>query len=413
MSKKISFSFFALALVAAMLLAFMAGFAVADNNAQGNALNAGGPASSSTTAIDPKLQKIVELIKNYSYYEIDEEILCDSLLQGLPATIKDRYAVYYDAEEYAQLVDSSAGSNQGIGITIIHNTEHNCIEIINIATRSPAASAGLAIGDLITHVGIGESKTRVSDIGYEAALDALTGKAGTYAEFTVTRSGEEIEFSVLREAYTADSVLYHVCTTDSSVGILRLIEFNLPAPKQFCEAMDALIAAGCTRFVIDVRNNPGGDLKSVAAILSFILQKDDIYIRTSDREGTTVDSRVTAVTDLTGSYADCNVPEEDIGKYREYLMGKSAVITNGSTASAAELFTSAMMDYDISAVVGTKTYGKGSMQSIFSLFYYGYEGALKITTKKYFPPISDGFDGIGIYPDTTVEIDEAIKNKNI
>ena len=71
------------------------------------------------------------------------------------------------------------------------------------------------------------------------------------------------------------------------------------------------------------------------------------------------------------------------------------------------------MDYEISEIVGTTTYGKGSMQSIFSLEYYGYDGAVKMTTKMYFPPISDGYDGIGIKPDLEVELDEALKNKNI
>jgi carboxyl-terminal processing protease len=138
-----------------------------------------------------------------------------------------------------------------------------------------------------------------------------------------------------------------------------------------------------------------------------------VFIRTANREGEFSDEKVRVISNLTGGYEGCNVSESDIGKYREYVLGKSAVITNGNTASAAELFTSALMDYDIATVVGTKTYGKGSMQSIISLALFGFDGGIKLTTKKYFPPKSEGYDGIGIFPDVQIELDDALKNKNL
>ncbi|MBR3963795.1 MAG: PDZ domain-containing protein [Clostridia bacterium] len=413
MTKKIPFSVFVLGLVVAMLFAFMSGFAVADNAAQGNAVNQNAPADTSQSVSTDKLKQLAQILNSYSYYKIDEETLCQALIGGFTEVVGDDYARYYNAEDYKALMNSSSGSTQGIGITVINNQELNCIEIILVSSTSPAAKAGLQIGDLITHVGTGESKESVADLGYDKALEKLAGAAGTYAQFTVKRGDEMLDFNVERVAFTADSVLYHVCKTDASVGIIKIMEFNLPTPKQFCTAMDALIAAGCTRFVFDVRSNPGGDLRSIGAVLSYMLQKDDVFIRTADREGEYADEKVTVISNLTGAYEGCNVSESDIGKYRNYVLGKSAVITNGHTASAAELFTSALMDYDIATVVGTKTYGKGSMQSIFSLAYYGFEGGIKLTTKKYFPPISEGYDGIGIFPDVQIELDDAIKNKNL
>ena len=98
------------------------------------------------------------------------------------------------------------------------------------------------------------------------------------------------------------------------------------------------------------------------------------------------------------------------GKYRDLDI---AVLTNGSTASAAELFTSVLMDYKLSTTVGTVTYGKGTVQTTYSLEAYGYGGALKLTTKYYYPPISDSYEGKGITPDVVVELDEALKNVNI
>ncbi len=412
MTKKISFSVFVLGLVVAMLFAFMSGFAVADNAAQGGAVNQTPPTDTPSVSTD-KLTQLAQIINAYSYYEIDEETLCKALIGGFSNVVGDDYMRYYTAEEFKALTDSSNGSTQGIGITIINNQELNCIEVVLVSANSPAAKAGIQTGDLITHVGIGESKESIATLGYDKAYEKLLGVAGTYAQFTVKRGDEEIEFSVERVAFTADSVVYHVCETDASVGIIRIMDFNLPAPKQFCAAMDALIAAGCTRFIFDVRSNPGGDLRSIGAVLSYMLNKDDVFIRTADRVGEFSDEKVRVISNLTGGYEGCNVSESDIGKYREYVLGKSAVITNGNTASAAELFTSALMDYDIATVVGTKTFGKGSMQSIISLALFGFDGGIKLTTKKYFPPKSEGYDGIGIFPDVQIELDDALKNKNL
>ena len=89
------------------------------------------------------------------------------------------------------------------------------------------------------------------------------------------------------------------------------------------------------------------------------------------------------------------------------------VLCNGSTASAAELFTATFRDYDLGTIVGTKTYGKGSMQSIMPLAYFGYGGAIKLTTRKYYPAFGEGYDGIGIEPDETVELSESAAKKNI
>ena len=146
-----------------------------------------------------------------------------------------------------------------------------------------------------------------------------------------------------------------------------------------------------------------------------MLNEGDVLIKTRDRAGTEDVDKVGVVNKYKENdpYSSCNVTKEEIAKYHDKVNGKSAVLANGSTASAAELFTCALMDYGISEVVGTTTYGKGSMQSIFSLAYYGFDGGVKMTTKKYFPPISEGYDGIGIKPDLEVELDKALENKNI
>lgn len=414
MKKRISISTFILILIAAMLLTAMSSCALADSyyRDEGNTVINNGE-----SAISNKLELIINLFKEYSYYEIDEEVLCRAMLSGMGVAINDRYAEYYNAEEYALMTAENQGETQGIGVTVIENADYKCIEIISVLPNSPALAAGVEPGDLIVYIGSGENKESVSELGYYAALAKLQGVKGTVCEFTVARGEgytEQVDFSIMRDTFTAESVTYRVCATDAKVGIVKLIQFDLTTPSQFCAAMDSLIASGVEYFIFDVRYNGGGDLASISAVLSYMLEEGDVLIKTRDRAGNEQVAEVEEVKyAATSPYSACNVSKNDIAKYRDKVMGRSAVLANGSTASAAELFTCALMDYGISEIVGTKTYGKGSMQSIFSLEYYGYDGAVKMTTKMYFPPLSDGYDGIGITPDLEVELDEALQNKNI
>ncbi len=414
MKRKVSISTLILLLIAAVLLSSMSSCALADSIFR----NDYDPViDNSTSSVGEKFETIINLFKTYSYYDIDEEVLCEALLSGMYTAIGDKYADYYNAEQYAQMTAQNQGETQGIGVSVIENADYKAIEIISVYQNSPALAAGVQPGDLITYIGSGENKESVAELGYYAALAKLQGAKDTLCEFTVARGenySESVDFSIMRQSFTADSVTYRVCATDAKVGIVKLVEFNLTTPSQFCAAMDSLIASGVEYFIFDVRYNGGGDLASITAVLSYMLNEGDVLIKTRDRSGKEEITKVAEVKyAATSPYAACNVAKSDIAKYRDRVKGKSAVLANGSTASAAELFTCALMDYEISEIVGTLTYGKGSMQSIYSLEYFGFEGAVKMTTKKYFPPISEGYDGIGIKPDLEVELDQALANKNI
>lgn len=356
-----------------------------------------------------KLDLIDQLFRAYTIFELDEEALMDAVLKGYIEGTGDKYAEYFTEEEYELFTSENRGELVGIGISIIHNADRGLVEIINVFPDSPALEAGLMPGDLITYIGTGENRQSVYELGYTNATEIMRGEAGSVAEITVERDGEELEFSITRKKITAYSVLSHVCSTDESVGIVKITGFDLTTPEQFSAAVDGLLSKGCDKFVFDVRYNPGGDLRSIRAVLSYFLNEGDVFIRTSDKSGKT-ESQIIEPVEYPDSYSDYNITKEDIGKYRELNF---AVLTNGSTASAAELFTSALMDHGLSVTVGTNTYGKGTMQTTYSLARYGYSGALKLTTQYYYPPFSDSYDGKGITPDRVVELDEALAEKNI
>ncbi len=351
---------------------------------------------------------VERLLKTYSYYgfELDDEALAKLIVWQYAEETGDKYAYYYNAEEYAELNADNSGETQGVGITVTENVDNGCIEIISVLPNSPALAAGVRAGDLIVTVGIGENAEIVSEIGYDMALKKLQGVSGTVCEFSVARGGDFdnlIEFSIMREKFISQSVMYAVSKTDATVGIVKLLEFDLTTPSQFEAAMEALIGKGCNKFIYDVRSNPGGDLNSVSAVLSFFYNEGDIVIRTRYRDETEDDMemRYCEPVNYDGAYAGCSIKKENIAKYRDY---PAAILTNGNTASAAELFTSGMRDYKLAVVVGETTYGKGCMQSILSLEAFDLPGAMKMTTAFYYPPLSDNYHDIGISPDEGFEI---------
>ena len=330
------------------------------------------------------------MFKNYEFNEYDYEKLTDYLLSAYAAAVGDDYAVYYNAEEMEEMLASMLGENQGIGINIAYDSDESAIYVINVMIGSPADNAGILPGDLIVAVGTGSNKEYISDIGYSSALSKLQGKKGTTAEFTVKRGSEMLEFSILRDEYENQSVVSHIYELDNTVGVIRILNFDALTPEQFSNAMEELYSKGIRKVVFDVRNNPGGNLNSIVQVLDSILTEGPI-IRIVNKNGITVQQ----------------INSDSDAKYTDV---KFAVLANGNTASAAELFTAALKDYGRAVIVGTKTFGKGSMQSTLSLS--GNRG-VKLTTYHYLPPYSEGYDGIGITPDVTVEMSEEFADKNI
>jgi carboxyl-terminal processing protease len=412
MSKKISLPIAVVIMIALVLTTFMATYTLTSVHYRMRMTEAyleGIDAASGNEQFS-KLAKVMELFHTNSICEWDEEAAWDAMLQAYAIATNDAYADYYNAEEFRALSADNHAEAEGIGISIIDNAEEGAIEIILVYPDSPAEEAGLCVGDLIVAAGIGDAQKSIASLGYYAAVAELQGKAGTKAEFVVNRNGELLEFSVERRAVTAVSVMHHVCETDPSVGIIKMTGFDTQTPVQFDAAMDDLIARGCNSFVFDVRYNPGGDLLSIKAVLARFLNEGDVVIRTVYKDNQETSAKIAPYTATSAGYEGCNIKKEDIGKYRGYPM---AVLASGSTASAAELFTACLKDYQLATVVGKTTFGKGIMQSIIPLANYGYEGGVRMTVAYYNSPLSDNYQDIGITPDIDVDLDPALANKNV
>lgn len=393
MQKKVSLSVTVTALVCAVLITFLATF-VGTNEWNKSLLqkDAYGEEETSEHAYTALLEELQQKFDAVYIGEIDEEELADYVAAGFVAGTGDKYAIYYNPEDYETLKEDMNGEMQGIGVSVIYNADMKAIEVINVFPDSPALEYGVEVGDLIAYVSEdGETYESVGALGYNIAIKKLQGKAGTNAMFISYRGdnlNEEIYFDIPRREIVEQTVEYRVYGLDSTVGVIKITAFDGKTPEQFKAALDALYAEGADKLVFDVRNNPGGELNSVCSTLDMLLPEGPI-IRTIDKDQN----------ETVAYYSD--VHEVDV---------PMAVVVNSSTASAAELFTSALHDYDKASVVGTVTYGKGCMQTIYSMKN---GGCISLTSALYCPPFSDNYNEIGITPDIVSELSEEAAKKNI
>ncbi|MBE6674217.1 MAG: S41 family peptidase [Ruminococcaceae bacterium] len=350
----------------------------------------------------PEEMRNIEIYKKLAYIdyyyrtnyagEINEDDLVYMIANGYIIGAGDEYGGYYTADEFDTIMNDSEGNSVGIGVYVTSDTNGGIIRVSYVMKDGPANKAGLLPGDIITHVE-GQS---ISELGYYVAIDHIKGEPGTPVKITYMRDGESYEISIIREEITVESVIYSKHETEKDVGIIRIIEFNNSTPAQFKEAVkQAITVDGCKKLVYDLRGNPGGTLTSVIDMLDFLLPS-----------GTVVTVR----------YADGTkqiYSSDESGEEFEKLYGtdiKMAVLTNGYTASAAELFTCALKDYKKAIIVGENTFGKGCGQSVIPLP----DGTgLSFTTFLYDPPVSENYNGEGIEPDVKQELSEEASKKNI
>ncbi len=316
----------------------------------------------------------------------------------------DRYGYYYSPAAYEDYEENLTGQYSGIGVSVTL-TESNYIEILAVFADSPADGAGLEPGDLIVAV----EGQDVAQIGYQPAVNLIQGVVGTSVTLTIERDGVRSDHTMLRAMVTETTVEYKML--ENQVGYIRITSFNGTTYDQFVAAYTALEQAGATSLVYDLRNNPGGTLNSVVAILEYILpdtlpdgtKGDIVHLRYKDKAS---NLDIDSVKDIDTSFTKNHTYYEN-----HEITLPSVVLANGNTASAGELFTSSMQDYGAATVVGVNTYGKGVGQNG---YYVSQDGSIvTLTLFFYDPPTSVNYDGVGITPDLEVALSEAAANKNI
>ena len=372
-------SFIKGALCGALTMLVIAGIIVGVFMATGFGTEEDGLIASST---QQKLQVIREMIESKYLYgeDVDEDKLQEAIIKGYVDGLGDPYSVYYNEAETQSLMESTSGEFGGIGVVITQNIDTQIITFTTVYENSPGEKAGLKDGDILYKVD-GEE---VTGQDLDTVVSKIRGEKGTTVEITVYRgdSMEEYTCVVTRDIIEVNTVAYEM--KENKIGYIAVSGFETVTYDQFEAALNDLTGQGMEALVIDLRNNPGGNLSTVCDMLDLILPEGTI-VSTKDKNGN--GSVITS-----DEERQLNIP--------------LAVLINGNSASASEIFAGAVQDYGIGTLVGTTTYGKGIVQELYQMT----DGTcLKITTSEYFTPSGRNIHGIGIDPDIEVkyEYDEA------
>lgn len=332
--------------------------------------------------VQEKLTEIEGLMNNYYLDELDEEQIETWLYKGAVAGLGDPYAAYYTEEEYQSLRDSTNGSYCGIGVEISQNMNTGIVTVVRVFEDGPAMEAGLLPGDILYKVG----DTEVTGMDLTMIVSLIKGEENTQVTVSVVRDGEAdyLELSVERRTIEIQTV--GSAMLEDQIGYISITSFDDVTTAQFNKALDELEAQGIKGLVVDLRDNGGGLVSSVCAILDRLLP-EGLIVYTEDKYGNR---------------------EEETSDAEHYFDKPLAVLVNGNSASASEIFAGAVKDYGIGTLVGTKTFGKGIVQKIYPL----HDGtAVKLTVSKYYTPKGNNIHEIGIEPDVEIELYEELKKE--
>ncbi|MEX1308158.1 MAG: S41 family peptidase [Eubacteriales bacterium] len=319
-----------------------------------------------------EMDSVKGLIDSLYYQEVDDDVLIDGAIHGMVNALDDPYSMYFDKEEWAEFQKEQSGEYSGIGVQVSFDEDIGGVTVNRIFEGTPAEAAGIQIGDVL----VGADGESFEGYEYQDIIDAIRGKEGTTVDVDVHRGEETFTVAIVRQSVVADQVYYYM--RDDGLGYLELYSFSGNSLEGFNEAKEYFISKGAEGIIIDLRFNPGGDLYIVTQMLDQLLPKGDLII-TRDRLGR----------------------ESSIGSDANMWDIPMVVLVNESSASASELFSIAIQDYERGPIIGTITFGKGVVQSILPLG--DGDTAVKLTTSEYFSPLGRSINGIGVTPDYAVE----------
>ncbi len=321
---------------------------------------------------DAKLDMITALIGEYFYDKVDPKALSEGVYKGVVGGLNDPYSEYYTAEEFADFEIATTGNYAGIGAQLSQDKDTMVVTVVKVYDGSPAEAAGLHKGDLIVEV----DGVKATEQSLEQFVQIIRGEEGTSLEMTYSRDGKENKVTITRASIVVPSVEYRML--DDHIGYIEISEFSSGTALAFEEAIADLKSQGMESVIYDLRSNGGGLVDSVTTILDEILPEGlTVYMVDKNGEKTTYTS--------------------DEAAQMDYPI---VVLTSGNTASAAEIFAGAIRDYEKGTLIGTKTYGKGVVQSTFPI---GDGSAIKLTIATYYTPKGECIHGKGIAPDIVME----------
>jgi carboxyl-terminal processing protease len=336
------------------------------------------------------LIEVMDRVKRDYVDPIDDAELLDNAIRGMVADL-DRHSAFLDAEEYQDIRVSTTGRYSGVGLEVSNSDDR--ILVIAPIDGTPAQRAGVEAGDEIIEI----DEMSVQDDGLDNTIGRLRGRAGTSVSIKVRRPDydDPLTFKLTRQKIQVASVRHEVL--DQSIGYLRLSQFVDSTSDEASRAIDEMMAEAqelsggmLTGLILDLRNNPGGMLDSAVDISDLFLD-DGVIVSALGR---TPESRFTR-----------------LAHRGDILDGASiAVLVNAGSASASEIVAGALQDHNRATIIGTRTFGKGLVQTVMPL---SRGRAIKLTTSHYYTPSGDSINGIGVSPDVYVESGRGYPNQSL
>jgi len=321
-----------------------------------------------------QLAEVMQRVKRNYVEPIGDKELLDNAIRGMVSDL-DPHSQYLDAEEYRDIRISTTGSYTGVGIEV--NEKDGVIEVITPMAGSPAARSGMRSGDQIVAVdGVLVDGENLSD-----TIGRMRGRAGSRIEITVLRDEETVLHEMRREVIRVASVHHELL--GPAYGYVRVNQFSETTARELSRAIDKMQDDNegmLSGLVLDLRNNPGGVLDAAVDVSDLFLDSGIIV----SADGRTADSRFRR-----------SAHRGDVLDGAEMI-----VLVNNGSASASEIVAGALQDHRRATVVGTRTFGKGLVQTVMPL---SKGRAIKLTTSRYFTPSGDSIHETGITPDLYVE----------
>jgi carboxyl-terminal processing protease len=344
-----------------------------------------------TQAVRDRLAKVAEmraLLKDDFLEELTDEQLLDAMIAGMADNLGNPYTFYMSAEDYSLWNESLSGQYSGIGASVILNKD-GYVQVTGVVADGPADKAGMMTGDLFLTVD-GVDVTGIKDANSLASK--VKGLEGTVVVIGIERpsTGEKRDLAITRAKIVSDPIRARMLTDD--IGYIQIKEFSSGLDVEFRATVADLMKQGATRFVFDMRFNPGGSAQEVIGMLDFLLPYGELASIQGRQEGSPLKESWT-------SDSATGVPASM----------KYAILVNGYTASASELFAGCLRDFGKAHLIGTQTYGKGSGTITYEL---SDGSAVNITTFKYYLPSGYSIEGEGLPPDKVVELPSDVTDQS-
>ena len=325
-------------------------------------------------ATNSKLKVIKDKINSEYVGNVDENTLQEYAIKGYVAGLNDIYSEYFTKDEMTDFSNETIGTYVGIGVTMTKDSEKNQIVVYGVTPNSPAEEAGIKVDDVIIKV---DGNDCTGD-DFETIPNKILGQEGTKVSVTVLRDGKEITFDMKRRKIVNQTITSELL--DDNIGYIYLSSFEDNTYEQFKSAYDDLISKGAKSLILDLRNNGGGIVKEATDIGDLFTDKGKVLLIESDKDKKEI---------------------KTYSKQDKTINMNVVLLVNEYSASASEILAGILKDdVENATIVGTKTYGKGVIQSLYTLS----DGSgLKLTTDEYFTPNHNEINKIGITPDEIVE----------